>query len=732
MNRVYRAVDKDTNMKIFKRTGETFRNMKLATKLLSSCIFLVVIIGLTGSAGLYFIKRFQVLSDSATPLVNTSTALWEKMNKARIALVELSNLDKVEQVVQHEKVLSDLQGGFEEDIKQLSAVVKAGGYGLDIQQITTLEESFFKSSHEAVEALRETLEKKVEVQRSLTAFEAQGEAVKKLIARISNRNGANLNEIEDRGRTLEQSGGSTVGDYSNLLSEMFAEYYPMVQGANKLQEYIIQLQGLVKTYLAESDAEKLATVQNEFEKLAKTINNRIKRLRSRARSNENNSDIAKVTKEIEQLKDLAVLDTGIFAAHRQKIAANVRLAHAQEDLKSVSAEFKTNLDEIDRIKTETQLTAQSAVTQSQRNIGVVAAIGVVVGILFMLISIRIIRPIRDVVAMLKDIAEGEGDLTMRLKVNSKDEVGELAQWFNVFIDKLQGMIRDIAGGVNTLSSSSTGLSAISQQMSASAEQTSSKSNQVAAASEQMSANMNSVATTSEQASTNVQMVASAAEQMSTTLNEIAGNTEKGRLITDEAVKQAKSVSNRMGELGKAAIDVGKVTETINEISEQTNLLALNATIEAARAGEAGKGFAVVANEIKELARQTAGATQDIRLKIEGIQGSTESMVTEINQIEKVIVESDEIMANISTAMEEQSVSTKEVSNNVNQAAHGIQETNEKVAQSSTVSASITKDILEVNQAAQEMSKGSLNVNTSARELSELSENLNQMVAQFKI
>ena len=136
-------------------------------------------------------------------------------------------------------------------------------------------------------------------------------------------------------------------------------------------------------------------------------------------------------------------------------------------------------------------------------------------------------------------------------------------------------------------------------MAAGSEQTSGKSNQVAAAAEEMSANMNSVAAASEQASTNVQMVAAASEQMSATINEIAGNTEKGRSITGDAVHQAKNVSARVAELGKAAVDVGKVTETINEISEQTNLLALNATIEAARAGEAGKGFAVVASEVTD-------------------------------------------------------------------------------------------------------------------------------------
>lgn len=325
-----------------------------------------------------------------------------------------------------------------------------------------------------------------------------------------------------------------------------------------------------------------------------------------------------------------------------------------------------------------------------------------------------------------------GDLTQKLDLDQKDEIGILAVALNNMAGNLRKMFQDITGGVETISSSSTELSAISHQMASGAEQTSGKSNQVAAAAEEMSVNMNSVAAASEQASTNIQMVAAASEEMSATINEIAGNTEKGRAITSDAVTLAQTVSGRVGELGKAATDVGKVTETINDISEQTNLLALNATIEAARAGEAGKGFAVVANEIKELAKQTADATKDIRFKLEGIQGATEGTVLEINKIQTVISDINGIVGTIATAIEEQSAATKEISGNVNQAALGIQDVNENVVQSSAVAVTIAEDVVEVNQAANEMADGSEQVNASAEELSKLSENLKQIVEQFKI
>jgi methyl-accepting chemotaxis protein len=375
-----------------------------------------------------------------------------------------------------------------------------------------------------------------------------------------------------------------------------------------------------------------------------------------------------------------------------------------------------------------------AASHSIRNANILVSLiaGLLTAAVVFFAARTIVRPINAAVAGLKDIAQGEGDLTMRLEASSRDEVGELARWFNVFIEKLQGIIRDIAGGVDTLSSSSTELSAISEQMTQGIQTVSDKSNTVSAAAEEMSANMNNVAAAMEQSATNTNMVATASEEMSSTIDEIAKNAEKARGISDEAAHKASSASTNMDQLGEAANSIGKVIETITDISEQVNLLALNATIEAARAGEAGKGFAVVANEIKELAKQTAAATQDIKDKIGAIQGTTSMTVGQISEITQVITEVNDVVSNIATAVEQQSAATKEIATNVAQASQGIQEVNENVNQSSSVSGEISEDIAGVSVSMNEMSTSSSQVNLSAQELSKLSENLKSLVDQFKI
>ncbi|MDD2468499.1 MAG: methyl-accepting chemotaxis protein, partial [Desulfobulbus sp.] len=290
-----------------------------------------------------------------------------------------------------------------------------------------------------------------------------------------------------------------------------------------------------------------------------------------------------------------------------------------------------------------------------------------------LITRSITGPVQKIVDYIDKVAKR--DFTSTLIIDQKDEVGKMSMALSNTVSELGGMIKDIITGVNTLSSSSTELAAISTQLSSTSASASERANNVASASEEMSVNMSSVSAAMEQSASNVGMVATAAEEMSTTVREIAENASKAKTISENAVVQSQESARKVTELGAAANKIGKITEVITEISEQTNLLALNATIEAARAGEAGKGFAVVANEIKELAKQTAAATVDIKVQIEGMQGTTNSTISDIKTISEVINEINYFITTIATAVEQQSAATLEISENVSQAAAGIIEVN---------------------------------------------------------
>ncbi len=351
---------------------------------------------------------------------------------------------------------------------------------------------------------------------------------------------------------------------------------------------------------------------------------------------------------------------------------------------------------------------------------------------YFVVAKGVVGPIRDIIDMLKDIAQGEGDLTRRIEDKSGDETQELAEWFNLFIENVQNMIAGIKSDTQVLSESSSGLAAISDQMGHAVDDASQRSGGVAAASEQMSANMDSMAAAMEEAATNINMISSAAEEMRATIDEIAKNAEAARGITNDAVSQAEDATGQVDELGRAAKEIFKVVETITDISSQVNLLALNATIEAARAGEAGKGFAVVANEIKDLAGQTAEASNEIKERVAGIQTSTDGTVKVISHITRVVNEVNDIVSTIATAVTQQSATTGEIAENVSQASLGMGEVNENVSQGSVAAKGVSEDISQVTQASTQIAESGSHVREKANELSQIAQKLSGMMSKFKV
>jgi len=298
-----------------------------------------------------------------------------------------------------------------------------------------------------------------------------------------------------------------------------------------------------------------------------------------------------------------------------------------------------------------------------------------------------------------------GDLTLQeLQMLSEDELGELTKAMNKMNDSLKNMMRSIAENA--------------QQVAAASEEFSSTSQQITANSEEATAQANTVSAATEQVSRNLQTVATGAEEMSATIKDIAKNAGEAAKVSGEAVKTAETTNAIVAKLGDSSAEIGQVIKVITSIAQQTNLLALNATIEAARAGDAGRGFAVVANEVKELAKQTAKATEDIGQKITAIQEDTKGAVDAIASISTVIHQISDISSTIATAVEEQSATTNEMSRNVMEAAKG--------------SESITQNITGVAQAAQNTSSSAHDSQKAASQLAEMSTQLRRLVEQFKV
>lgn len=419
------------------------------------------------------------------------------------------------------------------------------------------------------------------------------------------------------------------------------------------------------------------------------------------------------------------------------------------DIRIAAVDKKIEADQLSTA--ETVEGAQSNATIAKFMFAAVGGAAIIVTFIFgTLIALAITRALGRTVALLKDIAQGEGDLTRRLNDSGSDEFAELARWFNIFVEKLQGIIRDMASNAETLSHATVTLSNTATALSHTAESTKSQSSASAAATEEASANvksvasaiteisssastvaessdsisnnlnniggsveetsanMNTIASAVTQMSTSIESVAAAIEEMSATLQDVSSSSSEAAKVTSDAAKMASRTIETVRGLGKSAEEIGNVVGVISSIASQTNLLALNATIEAASAGEMGKGFAVVASEVKELAKRTARATEEIRTQVQSMQHSTQETVAAIDAISGIIGKIDGIAGNIASRVEEQTQATNNISSNIGEVAQGAGEISRRVEETARgtmeVSANLGSALTDVSEITRHMSE----------------------------
>jgi methyl-accepting chemotaxis protein len=383
------------------------------------------------------------------------------------------------------------------------------------------------------------------------------------------------------------------------------------------------------------------------------------------------------------------------------LAFSPQTQETQKELSSAINDFQTLSGKLQ----DKALEEQNAIVASTKMTALIlAAVATILGVV---VAVFLTRSITGAIFRMLSISQevAANNLAVAdVEVKSQDEIGQACSALNKMKNNLHGVIQSIAGSAMQVASASEELSSTSQQITANSEETSAQAKVVSNATQQVSQNLQTVAT--------------GAEEMGASIKEIAKNATEAAKVATAAVKVAETTTATVSKLGDSSIEIGQVIKVITSIAQQTNLLALNATIEAARAGEAGKGFAVVANEVKELAKETAKATEDISRKIEAIQTDTKAAVDAIATISEVINQINGISNTIATAVEEQNATTNEMARNVSEAAHG--------------SGEITSNIAGVAQAAESTSHGASDTQKAAQQLVETSAELRRLVEQFKI
>ncbi|WP_181043240.1 methyl-accepting chemotaxis protein [Actinokineospora auranticolor] len=346
---------------------------------------------------------------------------------------------------------------------------------------------------------------------------------------------------------------------------------------------------------------------------------------------------------------------------------------------------------------------ESAYTAAWTTVLIAMIVGLAGAILLALVvSGRIVRPLRQITGVAQAMAAG--DLSRAAEVRGKDEVAQLGTAFNQARENFGDAVSALANTAETLQADSNRLVQVSDRLLTNTSGANTQATQVASAADRVSLNLQTVAT--------------GADELGSSIKEIAHSANEGATVASHAVEVAASTTDVVAKLGDSSAQIGNVVKVITEIAEQTNLLALNATIEAARAGEAGRGFAVVASEVKELAQETAKATEDIVRKVEAIQSDTAQAVGTIGEISSIIAKINDYQLVIASAVEEQTATTAEMGRNIAQAASG----------STEIAGSISHVADATNTAANEIDES----RQAAVDLEKLSAHLRELVAKFKI
>ncbi|MBN1758880.1 MAG: methyl-accepting chemotaxis protein [Chitinispirillaceae bacterium] len=511
---------------------------------------------------------------------------------------------------------------------------------------------------------------------------------------------------------------------SKLYDEQIRNTEEVNTSLNNLAENTTEVQIMVQRLLRLKDIDSLEILVASFD----TICNESAGLISDVDADSTSVDSS--------FKLLETVNRDIITIFLQNDASQANLKYMSES----NPAFETLRKDIRIFRTERIARLDASAEKLRKRTGsmfffatLFSLICVVAGILWGIFFQRsIVKPLHRLISMLNGIVNGNGNLTERINLSSRDELGDVANLVNRFIEQQQSIISTITNNAATLSSSAGQLHSVADALARQSDIISGQSSTVNHSTGETAAGINAISSSTEAMSASLTTIATAAEEISASLNEVARNCQQESTIAADAANLAKNNRDLMTTLSTTAGQIDTILSTIDDIAEQTNMLALNATIEAASAGEAGRGFAVVASEVKSLAKLTARSTVEIGDQITAIQESIRQSTVASEKMLSVIGEVSSIATSIAGAVEEQSVTINEMVRSITQAGSESETIAHNVGDGARHLSGISTTIGAIDSALGENRQQMEKVQNSAGELSQLSAQLEAMVRKFKV
>ncbi|EXJ14966.1 methyl-accepting chemotaxis protein [Imhoffiella purpurea] len=714
------------------RKGSPPASLSLRVKLLSLVVFFVILTAVTGSTGLYHVAAINdsvvLVTETSSPLVQEASGLIRAMDQIYIGLLEILAKTAAATPEEMDARLEEFETQANQAVERMQRLSEhEQDLGPLISDLTANQREFLEKAHEMLRSQRVQNEKREVVDARVAEFESVRESLAVTLVAMARRGEATMSELEDRSKTLTQSGEATVEDIQGILSGALNRTYPVIRGAYAMQSYVLEAEDLTRTYAGETEAETLDNLEAQFRKAIKKAKTRLRKMSSHLETGVERADHNTVATDLDRLSEVAEGSKsaeggeGLFLARRQLLEATAQAESWRASLEQTGRSYEKALaaiaDHASKLNSRSQNRLANASGQAIWSIGGVVAAGSLIGlILGYLLVTSLLKPIRKASVLTEAMSEGD----FRIETGSLpgDEVGRM-------LLALDGMSRRLSHTLHGVSDSANDLSGLAETTLAITEKTREEAERQLAVMEQASTAITELSASVDQVATSTSMASEAARQADLDVRE-------GGQVVDETVRSIEALAEEVHkadevvqELAGQAGNITAVLDVIRHIAQQTNLLALNASIESARAGEHGRGFAVVANEVRTLATRTHASTEEIQQIIEQFQAGTARAAKVMQAGRAKVGLSVEQATKAGRSLEKVKTSAAVITQMSGQIASAVEE-------QSSVANDIDRSIVGIAETMRETARDALAVAEANARVTARSTQLQRMMGQFRL